>query len=194
VSDHTITIVDLDASPEEADVLAQAILDWLVESDIVERELTDCALGEGGKGHRPGRDFMFATGEPEDPTVGNMNYAEFHPMATNGLQIIKGRRMTVSVEGSYECAICPECQTERPVFDEAWNQAGTEWIETGTGMLACESCGRSANVSEWDHLDPIAFGALTLEFWNWPPPFSEEFLEAIRRRLGHRITVIHTSI
>ena len=192
MSDHTITIIDRDARPDEAESLARSILDWLVESRIVERELSGCVLA--GVGHRPASNYMAVTGQPEVPGVTNMNHAAFHRMATNGLRIIRGPHMTVSGEGSYVCAICPQCRVERGVFDEAWNRAGTEWIETGTGLLACEACGRSANVSEWDHRDPIGFGALTLEFWNWPPPFAEGFLEEIRRRLGHRITVMHTAL
>jgi hypothetical protein len=194
MSDHTITLIDRDVLPDEAESLARTLLDWLVESGIVERELTHCVLGEDGMGHRPARNFMVVTGQPEDPNVTNMNHAAFRGMATNGLQIIKGRHMTVSGEGSYDCAICRECGAERAVFDEDWNQAGTEWIETGNGLLRCEACGRSANVSEWNHRDPIGFGALTLQFWNWPPPFAEAFLDEIRRRLGHRITVMHTSL
>jgi hypothetical protein len=194
VSDHTITIIDRDVHPDEAESLAQSIVDWLVESEIVERELTDCVLGGSGKGHRPARNFMRVTGQPEDPKVSNMNHAEFHRWVTNGLQITLGRHMTVSGEGSYEVAICPECSAGQEVFDEAWNQAGTEWIETGIGLLACEDCGRSTNVSDWGHREPIGFGALSLQFWNWPPPFADEFLDEIRRRLGHRIIVMNTSI
>jgi hypothetical protein len=194
VSDHTVTLIDREAHPDEAEALARSILDWLVESSIVERELTDCVLGESGKGHRPARNFMRVTGKPEDPGVTNMNHAAFHGMVTNGLQLITGRHMTVSGEGSYEVAICPKCSAEQEVFNDAWNQAGTEWIETGIGLLECEACGGSTNVADWDHRDPIGFGALSLQFWNWPPPFAEDFLEEIRRRLGHRITVMHTSL
>ena len=130
---------------------------------------------------------MSVSSEPEDPECTNGCYARFIKSQVNGLEIIKGRHITVSGEGSYECSICPGCGAEGPVFGERWNAAATEWIEwRGAGNFECAHCGEKRGIVEWAHRDPIGFGALTFKFWNWPP-LSVKFQEDLARRLGHRV-------
>ena len=130
---------------------------------------------------------MSVSSEPEDPECTNGCYARFITSQVNGLEIIKGRHISVSAEGSYECSICPGCGAEGPVFGERWNAAATEWIEwRGAGNFECAHCGETRGIVEWAHRDPIGFGALTFKFWNWPP-LSVKFQEDLARRLGHRV-------
>jgi hypothetical protein len=190
MSDHRYTLAVPAPRQEELDELHQRILDWLVAEGIVERELTDCILSMRSHGHRPAPRFMTASSAPEDPECNNCCYAKFIQMKVNGLQIIKGRHVSVA-GGSYDCAICPGCGTERPVFDERWNAACTVWIEwQGAGDLECERCRVSHGLAEWRHRDTIGFGALTFNFWNWPP-LSDEFRDEMARRLGHEVHLVH---
>jgi len=71
-----------------------------------------------------------------------------------------------------------------------WSNAVTEWYEDkGVGELMCPHCGHKQSVTEWEHIDPVGFGLLTLQFWEWPP-LSDAFVEQISQRLGHRTILI----
>ena len=43
------TIVDKDASVEEAEILAYEIRDWLIDRGIIQATMTDCVLRGGGR-------------------------------------------------------------------------------------------------------------------------------------------------
>ena len=190
MSDHRYTLTVPDAPQAELDELHQRVVDWLVGEGIVERELTDCILSTDTHGHRPAPRFMSASSDPEDPGCLNYWYPSFIESKVNGLEIIKGREITVSGEGSYECSICSTCNTEGPVWGERWNAAADEWLEwRGPGNFECEHCGAVRGIAEWTHRDPIGFGALTLHFWNWPP-LSDQFRDEMSRRLGYPVHLI----
>lgn len=184
MSAHYYTLIVPQAPEGELDGLQGRVLEWLVAERIVEAELTDCIMSLDRHGYRPAPDFMSASSDPEDPECTNMCYARFITSKVNGLEIIQGKHITVSGEGSYVCSICPACGGERAVFDEAWNAACTDWYEHGgPGLLSCEHCGEARRLLDWSHRDPIGFGVLTFKFWNWPP-LSEEFIRGMSQRLG----------
>lgn len=190
MSDHFYALAAPGPSQSELDALDERVLDWLVAEDIVERELTDCILSMDSHGHRPAPRFMTASSEPETPTSGNCCYALFSEMKVNGLEIVKGRHIIVYGEGSYECSICPACGAEGPVWGDRWNAAADEWLNwRGPGNFQCMECSAVRSLPEWDHRDPIGFGALTFKFWNWPP-LSDEFRAEMARRLGYPVQLI----
>ncbi|MFK0259696.1 hypothetical protein [Streptomyces sp. NPDC090445] len=55
--------------------------------------------------------------------------------------------------------------------------------------MDCPACDESAPVTEWQWPDYYALGALTFEFWGWPPR-ADNFVAELGRVLGHR-TVQH---
>jgi hypothetical protein len=75
------TIGDIEATPDEAEKLAAAVLTWLVEAGIVAAERTDCVLGSD-LGYPPGAKYTDAVTEP-DPSLTKR--------WTNGLEILTGR-------------------------------------------------------------------------------------------------------
>ena len=85
MSDSSVTLVDLDASPKEAERLAEALRDWLVEQRIISAETSDCVLGSD-EGHRPGEQLAHALDKPEDAES-----SDLRRLMTNGVAFQVGR-------------------------------------------------------------------------------------------------------
>jgi len=172
------SVVDLDATEEEAPKLAADILGWLVGEGIVLVEQCDCVLGsEAGNG--PGPNYVRAVSAPDD---------HFLRDRTNGLDVITKRTVFHSGQGGFEL-ICAACSAH---FDptDAWGTAMGEWHEKrGPGLLPCANCGQPRPITEWRHDPEWGFGNLGFEFWNWPE-LKPSFVEELGTRLGHRVVLV----
>jgi len=178
ILDHEVTTL------EQAQALAADIVKWLVDERIVEDRQCDGCLGKGAC-YRPGIDFMKACGGAESDAV-NGNYAAFSELASNGMRVVAERDFVVNSQGQFGPIPCPRCGTEVPI-DDFWN-AGSDWCEGKTQSLTCCHCGQASELPLWIHPD-AGFVTLAFEFWNWPP-LSDDFIEVVRKKLGHRISVI----
>jgi hypothetical protein len=82
MGDRFQTIVDRDASPDEAQRLGPAILEWLVAEGIVDvTPDADCVLGKS-LGHLPGPQCAKALACPDD--------RRFLSLVTNGVTVVTG--------------------------------------------------------------------------------------------------------
>jgi len=184
VSDHSQLLVDLEATAEEAEPLARALLAWLVAEGIVEESASDCVLGEGA-GHRPGPRCRHALAphSADDP---------FLRLRTNGLALRTGRQVFDAGENGVELT-CPSCQaTFEP--GEDWAKAVGAWYDGDDGTtFACPSCAKAQRLGDWRGPRPWGFGHLALEVWNWPP-LSETFVRAVAERAKHRIVVVRRNL
>ncbi len=97
MGDYFQTIVDKDASEEEAPELAVRIREWLVSRRIIKPELSDCTVREPG--HRPGRAHPRAL---ENPSLSALD-AE-----TNGVQFQVGRTVFWTNFDDLTCRACGE--------------------------------------------------------------------------------------
>lgn len=171
------TLVDRDATAEEAPALAAYILQWLIKEQIVKPDATDCVLG-GEFGYPPGQNYSRAVDE---------NGSGFLSMQTNGLEIIVRRSVIWSGQGEVEL-ICSACGRFSP--PDRWADAIAEWHEgRGPGMLACPGCGASQSVAECPHNPAWGFGQLAFQFWNWPT-LGPSFVDEITRRTEHRVVLV----
>ncbi|MGW0664168.1 hypothetical protein [Streptodolium elevatio] len=184
------TIVDIEATPEEAQVLAANILDWLIADGFVSAERTDCVLG-ADTGHAPGTRYGEAVEDP-DPELVNV--------WSNGLQVTVERTVFDAGQGEPTAVTCPHCAAEMPLGDEhgplveeTWARfmdAMESWGEGHDEPVACPSCGRTAPVHTWLWADNyFAFGHLGFTFWNWST-LRPEFVVDFARRLGGHRTVL----
>jgi hypothetical protein len=171
------SIVDVEATAEEADRLAAEVLAWLVERGIVMAEPTDCVLG--GDGYAPGPNYAEAVVEP-DPHL--------HDLHTNGLSVITGQ--TVFYSMGVDQVVCPHCETV--VVDHhdqgSWDRFAVSidgWYSGESGVRACEHCGRPVKLNDWHWSPPWGFGYLGFKFWNWPM-LAPGFVADVSSRLGHR--------
>ncbi|MFI1032087.1 hypothetical protein [Streptomyces sp. NPDC020951] len=169
------TIVDRDATLEDAPRLAQPVVDWLVAEGIVLAEAKPgWALGDH-PAHPPGPHWHKAVedarwGAPEGVAV----YTERHIFWSN------------FNAGDSPTGSCPRCGT---AVDEPslLSDATTRWHETGKADVECPACAETVPLEAWNWSDDhLAFAHLGFEFWNWPW-LSKEFRARMAGFLpGHR--------
>ena len=172
------TIVDPEATEAEAPALADRVLHWLIDEQIVVGERTDCILGDGG--YAPGPAYEKATGSHDKYLLATR---------TNGLEVVSTH--TVFHNGGLGVDIvCWSCGGRFEPPNGLWGDAVGQWYQrNGPGMLACPGCGASRRITEWQHDPPLGFGNVGFTFWNWPK-LTEEFVAAIGKRLGHRVQLV----
>ncbi len=170
------TLADIDASIEEANIVAARIRSWLIESQVIEPSPRDCVFG--GMGYPPLN---------YEQVVDGPAYSQhFRKLKTNGLQIKIGR--TVFLNGQSGVTVtCPKCNAP---CKNSWANAIDEWYKsTGPGTLKCLECGNEQSVTEWTFIPAWGFGNLGFTFWNWPP-LKQSFINEMKRRIAHRTVFI----
>ncbi|WP_436774084.1 hypothetical protein [Yinghuangia sp. YIM S09857] len=184
------TIVDTEATPEEAQELAANVLAWLISDGIVSAERTDCVLGADA-GHAPGARHGEAVVDPDPELV---------DVWSNGLHVTVERTVFDAGQGEPSAVTCPHCAVEMRLVDEYWSpveetwdlfaDATESWADDYDEPVACPSCGRTARVHTWIWADDyFAFGHLGFTFWNWPA-LRPEFVVELSSRLGGHRTVL----
>ncbi|MEU8621610.1 hypothetical protein [Streptomyces sp. NPDC048623] len=188
-----IVDIDIDATAEEAGLLADRITEWLVAEGVITRAPDGTGMysqyADGGyaPGPRWTRAVQADLGRPPGP-----------------LAVITGRHHFVGGQGEddAEYAVCPRCATRTTFIDypnsfeadePTWapfRAAVEAWEATGTGEAICPACATPSPVTDWQWCDSYALGTLCLEFWGWPP-LSDAFVADVTACLGHR-TAQHT--
>ncbi len=170
------SIVDTEATEIEAPSLADRVLRWLIDEQIVASELTDCVLSEPG-GYGPGPAYVKATGVPDDLTL---------RLRTNGMEVVSTR--TVFHNGGIGFKlVCSACGSRTEPKRGWWADAAGEWYaRAGPGMLKCPACQVSKPVTEWQHDPQLGYGNLGFTFWNWPK-LTDDSVASVGKLLGHRV-------
>lgn len=181
MSDTFQTIVDIEVSLTDAPIIANRMLAWLIQQDIVAAMPSHCILGSDSAGYAP---VHYQKVTESDPATTNLD-----KLAVNGLEICAGRR--VFCPTSDVVVQCPHCHTD---CGDSWQDAVDSWYSRQqVGMLQCTNCGQQAPITAW-HFDPVwGFGNLGFTFWNWPP-LSQRFRSAFDDQLGHRTVFISSKI
>lgn len=193
MGDYFERIVDVEATSEEAGLLAERAVGWMVAEGLITRERSSDGVYslQVDDGYRPGPNWERAVADSSDPT-----------WIPGPVAVIVGRDYHVGGQGMSEAdsATCPRCETRTVIIDypEEW-EADQEvwqpfsdgidmWKETGEGSVICSSCGASVPVTEWRFGSEFALGALAFDFWGWPP-LNTGFHAELSKQLGHRIEV-----
>ncbi|GLX02971.1 hypothetical protein [Microtetraspora sp. NBRC 16547] len=186
------TIVDVQASPQEAETLAADVRDWLISSGIVSAERTDCTLGS---------DLGYPPGPRADEMVDASGWSvPWQDVRINGLDIITCRTAFDAGQGDPIAVTCPHCSVEIELVDEdfelieeAWEPfSGVVhgWDEGRDVIIPCPACTRLVEPTSWKWADDyFAFGHLGFTFWNWAPLRAEFVAEFTRHLAGHRIAL-----
>ena len=172
------TIVDPEATEGEAAELADSVLRWLIEEQIVVSQRSNCTLGDAG--YAPGTCYTKATGSPEE---------HFLSLWTNGLELVSKRSVFDNGGFGFDI-VCASCGGRFEPPKGLWADAAGEWFDrSGPGLLACPGCRAVRAITEWRHDPPLGFANLGFTFWNWPA-VTDAFVRAIGERLGHRVFVV----
>ena len=178
MSTHKYSIVDRDATPDEAPGLAGQVIAWMTAQGIIGAlQSSDESTAE----YRPGprlRDWV--TEWAQDPAV-----------AWNPEEVAVSIEPTVYMdpESDLEEATCPNGHHGEPPdgWEEAVNQSDHR---TGPGILACPTCGLAWPLASWELRPDFAMGSLAFTFSEaW---ISESLADEVGRIVApHRVVLVH---
>lgn len=90
---------------EDARRLADTVLSWLVEEQMIEDRQCDGCVSEGAC-YPPGPRFMQARGGVNNADSNGTTYAKFSKMAVNGLHVVTTRSAVYIMQGCFEPVGC----------------------------------------------------------------------------------------
>lgn len=196
MSDSFEMLVDVDATPSEADAVARAVLDRFRKLGLITgRANSGCVLE--GIGYRPGPAVAdsYKLGKRE---------CRFWDLVTCGVEPGVGRSFNECALGpSCEGFTCPACAGNIEPFDDAFGdaigKAIGEWIDdSGPGLVRCPKCRKKRPICEWHCKPPFGFGNLFFRFWNWPPldspSWKVDIARIVREVTGHTVVKTHGHI
>jgi Zn ribbon nucleic-acid-binding protein len=195
VSEHHVTIVDIDVSLAEAPAQAARIVAWLQSKGIVAEGVRVGTLwqrwldsiGSNGSVEQTQDDTIVYPPGPRfrDACTGDDPSTLFY----NWLDVKIGR--TVFTAGEYGIGVhCPSCKAEQSALGSHWGDAIAQWFEEKEDRFACAACGHEAPLRQWD-FDPLwAFGNLGFQFSDWGS-LKPEFIRDFTTQLGNEARVVH---
>lgn len=179
MSEHAVTIVDLDVTGRQAEERAAVVRDWLIETGIIVPNAARDELWQPSAyaaGPNAALSFPGYEGDRADLGV----------LANSGVDINAERQIYHPVANE-EPPTCPSCGAE--LDDETNVTVLDEWFESGEPMVSCSSCGASSRIGDWPGEWTYHVGDVAVTFNNWPP-LSDAFLQDVGRRLGNRWRVV----
>ncbi|MFI1177826.1 hypothetical protein [Streptomyces melanogenes] len=174
------TVVDLDASVEEATECVRRGRNWLETEGYIRP-----VPWQGGVVYLAGPRWREAVDLV--PWDWRARITELDQEPGDELTVITGRTIFYASQGDPPSAICPHCRNTTPA--SAW-PAIDKWYATGTADLHCQVCALRTPLPDWEWTDDyFAFASLGFQFDDWPP-LHPHFTTALGRALGHRIRVV----
>jgi hypothetical protein len=198
MSEHYVTIVDIETSLDNARAQAQHLLAWLQAEGIISEGIREgeiyrkWLLSIGATDSAPSKIVeQKKIVYPPGPNVSKACSPEANlaTTVTNWLEIDIKRQVFDAGENGLGI-FCPACGSDQREHYEAWGNAMSEWLEGSSGAFDCADCSSVAPLQQW-RFDPVwAFGNLGFRFYNWvlEPDFVAEFA----KRLGTAHKVVHT--
>jgi hypothetical protein len=187
MSDTYRAIVDLQATPDEAQALARRVV-WRLSEEglIMPSPAPDATLGDGG-GYRPGHRIADLYHRPE--------YKWFLTLTTNGMEVCAKPYVNLWGFTINEDAACPQCYVVLPfenLIIERFAEAASQFIAGNSRpAVCCPRCSASSAVQEWKTRVHLGFAYLAFQFWNWPPfdpiDWNLDIPGLISEELGHDV-------
>lgn len=183
MSDNVQWVVDLDASPEEAQEFAAKVKDWLLAQGIVSNTICAKRSYRDSELLLPGPS---ATGWRVD---GDGDFPSMH-----GLDIVTERTVFHTGDNGIQALRCPRCAQDHDPADVPWSESVEAWFTAeGSDTLRCPACDCESSIVDWQFLElNWGFGNLAFGFWNWP--ITEKLAEEIGAVLKHRCRLVHEHI
>jgi hypothetical protein len=172
------TIVVPGVQQENAPRLAEAVLKFLIEREIISPERTDCTLGAGG-GHPPASRFEEAVVEAS---------SHVRRLRTNGMDVVIRREVFHNGGAGLDAVRCPMCGANQ--VDGDWGTAVDAWYAgDDKAPLACDACHATSPLTQWSFEPPWGFACLAFTFWNWPP-LKPEFIRQVSDILQQKVLLV----
>lgn len=172
------TLVVMDTTLEESELIADRILSWLIERKVVQSVPQSCVLGGNRIGYPP---LDYEQVIDELPSTYDVS-----ELLTNGLQVDIGKRVYDSGQSDITIT-CPKCNA---ICKGNWSEAISDWYENErAGLLDCFQCGIRESVTNWNFSPVWGFGNLGFTFWNWPL-LKQSFIDEMKRRIAHRTVFV----
>ena len=166
------SIVDTDATLDEADALAQMVVAELCDRGIILPTPQTHEILENGP--------RYAAGPNVRDAAVNVNYC--FPC---GMDVSIGRNVFDTGEFGYGL-FCPICKHQFNTDAMDWGAPVGQWYESGhVDNLPCSECSASMPFTEWFQ-PPFGFGNLAFRFSEWF--LKQEFVDYISELLQHRVT------
>lgn len=188
------TVEEVD-SPRE---IAEKVIKWLQEREIIETELSNCVLGLNDFGYKPGKHYLDVVLYDEDilrlTVCGietKMERQVFNAMGFTALTEMlcpncrKNRFEGITPQDFYMDNLSREqLQSFHAVFD-----VFDSWVQNEKAELKCPHCKETALLSQYKIGDTISLSNFGITFWNWPE-FKPVFVEQLREIIDHDIKMI----
>lgn len=179
MSENAITVVELSLDEAAAQTRAADVREWLLSLGVVRVHANRDDLWQPSE-FRAGPNVLRAASE------WGMDEAK---RANSGVDVTAGRRPYHPFENDKPPA-CPTCGTGMADGDYSIERLG-EWCEGAEPRVRCVGCGSEALTGDWRGRCSYLVGNLAVTFHNWPP-LREDFIAALRERLGPRTGVVLT--
>lgn len=170
------TIVDTEATLDEAPLLGEQIVAMLLAQEVISpvRQVHEY-LGLGAQ---------YAAG----PRV-RCAVDAIHDSFGSGLDIQIGRSFYWPGELGLKSIYCPRCNHLHGPNDIDWSSAVIAWNnQEGSDLLTCLHCAHEMSAAAW-RFDPAwGFGNLAFAFSGWF--LKEEFVKQIGDALGHHVVMV----
>ena len=178
MSDHFVTLVIKNSTPQTLDSDSEKIVQLLVLNKLVDPNSASDDLS-----YKPGLNFQSIMAFPDHHLLA---------LTSNEVKILKGRQIFSEMEGAEYQLTCRQCKSlfdgfESPVVDviDSFHQSVNE-------IFRCPNCGFEENLRT-ANTKGFAAGFLGVEFNNWGP-IKDEFVLLLQSELNSAITVIEGHI
>jgi len=170
MSQHAITYVELDVSPDVALGRAAELTGWLLAEGIVVRN--------------PSPDLHQPSELIPGPKAGDVAGDAWRliGLSNSGVDVVAKRVAHHPVE-NYEPPPCPVCTT--PLDSNRHYALLEDWMAVTEPAVTCGTCGETNRIGDWVHDFTFYVGNLAVRFNNWTP-LSEAFTAALVSRVGTR--------
>jgi hypothetical protein len=196
MSQHPVTIVDIDVDLTEAPAQAARMVAWLQSEGIIGEgvrtgELYRRWLSSIGSNHASERVNDPKVVYPPGPSVSKACKVDLSGLFYNWLEVDIERQVFTAGEHGFGI-FCPSCTADQTETGRKWGDAISDWYEGGDGKFSCAACGIEAPVVQWT-FDPVwAFGNLGFRFCDWV--LEPAFILAFQEKLGNESKVVYAHL
>ena len=136
MSENDAKVVDLDATPAQAALLAERTADWLLAEGIIEPNSQRDALWQPSD-WMPGPHWTKAVAEPRDAGHSWHDTVSGVGFANRGVDLIAERRVH-DPGGNFEAPPCPNCHSRADI--DRYIELIPVWLDGPETSLLCAHC------------------------------------------------------